>query len=532
MNFTSFRYNKNIPILLLLAVFGGICLQAGFWGKGWVMLGFMGWVCLWQAEKILKETFLKRNFLRRLLVAFLFLFVWNVVATWWVRITGALWVISVANSLVMLVPLVFWWWVRKFFAEKYEKWLFIPIWISFEFAHHHWQLTWVWLTLGNTFLYQNEWVQWYEYTGVWGGSLWILLVNVVFWEIKEAFSIKKIAFLVALLAFPITFSWILREQKLLPTQKLNVVLVQPNIDPFTEKFNDCPRFIPFAKQAQILVDLTLQKFDKNADLVVFPETALDENFDERWVRKYPTFQKIDSLQQKLNVPVLLGVSTRIFTKEKSSPTSQYAPLSNAYYEDFNTALLLQKDTMFWYKKMILVPGVETIPFPEYTIFLKDFISDIGASFFLLGVGKEISTFPTSKAQIAPIICYESMYGEFLSKFVQKGADLLCTITNDGWLGDTEWQKHHLYLGALRCIETRREMLHCSNMGASAVIDVWGKVRSEIPYNQRTSMKAIAFTYQEKTFYTHYGDFLPKIALSFVGVIFLASLVRFFQKKLK
>ncbi|WP_448530049.1 apolipoprotein N-acyltransferase [Raineya sp.] len=534
MNFTLFRYDSSqkfsVFIILLLAIAGAICLQAGFWGKNWVLLSFVGWVFWWQAEKILEATFTKKIFLWRLLGAFFFLLVWNVVATWWVRITGALWVISTANSLVMLVALIFWWWVRKFFSEKYQKWIFVPIWISFEFAHHQWQLTWVWLTLGNTFLYRNEWVQWYEYTGVWGGSLWILLMNVLFWNLKEGFSIKKIIVCAIALVVPFGFSWFLQGQKISALQKLNVVLVQPNIDPFTEKFSDCPRFIPFAKQAQILADLTLQKFDKTTDLVVFPETALDENFDERLVRKYPTFQKIDSLQKKLNVPILLGVSTRIFTKEKSSPTSQYAPLAHSYYEDFNTALLLQKDTMFWYKKMILVPGVETIPFPEYTIFLKDFISDIGASFFLLGTGKEIINFPTPKAQVAPIICYESMYGEFVSQFVKKGADLLCTITNDGWLGDTQWEQHHLYLGALRCIETRREMLHCSNMGASAIIDVWGKVRKEIPYNQRTAMKEIAFTYSKKTFYVCYGDFLPRIALGIVGILFLWILANLFRKK--
>ncbi len=149
---------------------------------------------------------------------------------------------------------------------------------------------------------------------------------------------------------------------------------------------------------------------------------------------------------------------------------------------------------------------------------------------MLGTGKEIINFPTPKAQVAPIICYESMYGEFVSQFVKKGADLLCTITNDGWLGDTQWEQHHLYLGALRCIETRREMLHCSNMGASAIIDVWGKVRKEIPYNQRTAMKEIAFTYSKKTFYVCYGDFLPRIALGIVGILFLWILANLFRKK--
>ncbi len=174
---------------------------------------------------------------------------------------------------------------------------------------------------------------------------------------------------------------------------------------------------------------------------------------------------------------------------------------------------MQKDSLAIYKKIILVPGVETIPFPEYTIFLKDFISDVGAQFFLLGVGKEQTIFKVKEARIAPIICYELMYGEFVSEFVGKGANLLCTITNDGWLGDTDWQQHHLYLGALRSIEIRRTMLHCSNMGASAVISAKGEVLKEIPYNKRT---ALAYSevklYEGQTFYTRYGNYIGRLAL--------------------
>jgi apolipoprotein N-acyltransferase len=91
--------------------------------------------------------------------------------------------------------------------------------------------------------------------------------------------------------------------------------------------------------------------------------------------------------------------------------------------------------------------------------------------------------------------------------------LLCTLTNDGWLGDTDWQQHHLYLGALRSIETRREMLHCSNMGASAVISAKGEILKEIPYNQRTALRFERVILQnEITFYTLYGDYIGRTAL--------------------
>jgi len=500
----------SLSVIALLAALG---LCVGFWAKFGVMASFLSFALMWQTEKYFQDFFSKKRISIWLFWAF-FLFAWNVMATWWVRITGALWVISTANTLVMLVPVGIWLVLRKKIASKYESLFFVFLWLSFEFLHHRWQLTWVWLTLGNLFLYQNSWVQWYEYTGVLGGSLWILLTNILifrFFQNKNIANFVSVSFAVFL---PIMISYaILWQYKPEPKGTLEVLLVQPNINPFTEKFSDTPHFIPFKEQTKILLDLSKQFITAQTDLIVFPETAFDENFDERIVPKYENIKRLDSFQKKYAVPVIFGASTRTFTATKTAPTSQYAENVHAFYEDFNAAYLKKGDTLQFYKKIILVPGVETIPFPKYTIFLKDFISDIGASFFLLGVGKEQTIFHVKNARIAPIICYESMYGEFVGEFVKKGANLLCTLTNDGWLGDTDWQQHHLYLGALRSIETRREMLHCSNMGASAVISAKGEILKEIPYNQRTALRFERVILQnEITFYTLYGDYIGRTAL--------------------
>lgn len=509
---------KNFLLILLTALCSA-CLQSmGFLTQYTAIFIFFGFALMWQAEKYF-SSFFERHKIRIWLFWSIFLFSWNVVGTWWVRITGALWVISTANTIVMLVPVGVWLWARKSVPVRYQTFLFAVVWIAFEFLHHRWQLTWVWLTLGNSFLYQNTWVQWYEYTGVLGGSLWILLGNIMAFKVIEKPKRKPLAFLALCIICPILVSYIILWQY--PKTKksdLEVLLVQPNINPFTEKFSDCPNFIPHRKQTEILLNLTERFVSPTTDLVVFPETAFDENFDERIIKRYENIKLLDSFYQSRNIPILFGASTRRFTAQKTSPTSQYAENVNAYYEDFNAAFLKQKDSLYSYKKIILVPGVETIPFPEYTIFLKDFISDIGASFFLLGVGKEQKVFSMKEARIAPIICYESMYGEFVGEFVKKGANLLCTITNDGWLGDTDWQQHHLYLGALRSIETRRTMLHCSNMGASAVISAKGEISKEIPYNQRTALHFSEVALHEQiTFYVRFGDYLGIISLLLLSI---------------
>lgn len=513
---------KNFLSLILIACISALLLTIGFWEKYAVLGSFLGFACMWQAEKHFRYFFEQRK-IRIWFFWAIFLFFWNVFATWWVRITGALWVISIANTLVMLVPISFWLWTRKRLPPIYQILFFVVLWLSFEFLHHRWQLTWIWLTLGNLFLYQNTWVQWYEYTGVLGGSLWILLGNLLVFQAFQKPTPRTFAYLSMSLLVPIIISYIILWQYQ-PEAKgsLEVVLIQPNINPFTEKFVESPNFIPHAEQTKILLDLSKKALSSRTDLLVFPETALDENFDERYIKKYENIKRLDTFYQKHQVPILFGATTQQFSAYQTSATSQFVQNINSFYEDFNVAYLMQKDSLTIYRKMILVPGVETIPFPRYTIFLKDFISNIGAQFFLLGIGKEQTIFKVKKARIAPVICYESMYGEFVGEFVQKGANLLCTITNDGWLGNTDWQQHHLYLGALRSIETRRTMLHCSNMGASGVISTKGEILKEVGYNQRTALSfAEVGLHENQTFYVRFGDYLGRLALlmSFLGMIY-------------
>jgi len=513
--------------LLGLAFLACISLSAGFvWEYGF-LASFIGFTFIWQGEKLIREHFKKPA---KVLYLFLFLtlFSWNAFATWWVHLTGALWVISVANTLVMFAPFRLWFWLKKKLAISYHYPLFIVIWIAFEYFHHNWQLTWIWLTLGNVFLYKNSWVQWYEFTGVLGGSLWILGGNVLLFNLyNKNLKINTLKLIVGIFYFviPTLFSLFLYKRPLpAASQEMEVLLVQPNINPFTEKFPVGSKFIPIEKQTQILLELTKKHIKPTTDLVVFPETAIDESFSESIMQKYPNFQRMDTFAKKQGKDVLFGISTRAFYKTQQSPTSTFAKSVNSFYEDFNVAVFMQKDTFELYRKMVLVPGVETIPFPEYTVFLKGFISSIGAQFFLLGTGKEQKVFKTAKARIAPVICYESMYGEFTAGFVANGANLLCTITNDGWLGNTPWQEHHLYLGALRSIETRKSMIHCSNMGISGIISPKGDVLKTVPYNSRTALLAQAKIYEGKTFYVRFGDYLGKLACLIVLGLIVYTLV--------
>src|SRR5687768_7577445 len=110
---------------------------------------------------------------------------WNIATTWWVwnaSPAGAMGAF-IANSLIMCVP-----WLLFYFTKKqFGRWIgygsLIVFWLTFEYIHHNWDLSWPWLTLGNAFATHPEWVQWYEFSGSTGGSLWVLLTNVIAYAI-------------------------------------------------------------------------------------------------------------------------------------------------------------------------------------------------------------------------------------------------------------------------------------------------------------------------------------------------------------
>src|SRR6056297_4205974 len=123
--------------------------------------------------------------------SFLAFFIWNGITTWWIAyatLVGAIMAV-VANSFLMSLV----WWLahaaRRRFKSNLGYLALVVFWISFEFFHFHWDIEWPWLTLGNGFANNIKMVQWYEYTGALGGSLWILTMNVLFFNILQ--NLKK-----------------------------------------------------------------------------------------------------------------------------------------------------------------------------------------------------------------------------------------------------------------------------------------------------------------------------------------------------
>src|SRR5690606_3743932 len=128
-------------------------------------------------------------------------------------------------------------------------------------------------------------------------------------------------------------------------------------------------------------------------------------------------------------------------------------------------------------------------------------------------------------KIAPIICYESVYGEYVTGYVKNGADFLAIITNDAWWDETQGHKQHLSLARLRAIETRRAIARSANTGISAFINQKGEITSQTKYNQKTALLGNVTLNQKQTLYVLWGDYIAKISVLITGVLLVMLLFR-------
>ena len=463
------------------------------------------------------------------------MFIWNVSTTWWIWNASAPGAVSafLANSLLMCLPWLGFKIAKKWLGELPGYIALIAFWMCFEYIHlQDWGLSWPWLTLGNAFAIHPEWIQWYEYTGTSGGSLWILVVNIfLFRHIKNNFNregTKRYKNLVAgilILIAPVAFSLLgftpTSSSKLLPATKSNIVVVQPNIDPY-EKIAAGT----FEAQLQKLIAISEKEIDNNTTLVVWPETALymGNGIDEQNMRENFFLNPLWSfLKRHPNTSLLTGVeSFRIFdTKTKYS-----REFAGQYFEAYNGAVLLDSNgASSFYHKSMLVPGVETLPW--FLRFIDKWFEKFGGTTAGYAKQNERAVLTEKNGyKIAPSICYESIYGEFMSKYVRNGANLVCIVTNDGWWKKTPGHKQHMNYARLRAIETRTWVARSANTGISCFIDPYGNVYNPQPYNTTAAIKlSIPVNAASKTFFVRYGDILSRVmaGLSILLLVYTISL---------
>lgn len=474
-------------------------------------------------------------------LTYLAFFIWNVVTTGWLYHAKnpdgnnsllAVAIPVIVNSLLMSLVFQLYYWYKKVRGTYFGLVFFVAIWLSFERFHLNWEFTWPWLNLGNAFSEYPQLIQWYDTIGATGGSFWILLINVfAFYTLRiwQAGRIRKdlvknISILTTIIVLPLLISiYKYNSYQEKPVGEVTTLLLQPKLDPYTEKYSK--------DSLQILgelLNLAEENSKTKVDFFIAPETAFPGNgsLSENGFNKSTSIAIAKEFLGKHPQSIFLtGASTHKFLFDEAD-TEDYSTKiqEGVWVNSYNSALqIIPNQEVEVYHKAKLVPGVEIFPYIRYLKpILGDAMLDFGGANSSLGIDKERKVFSNTfnKAKMAPIICYESIYGEYVTDYVKNGANLLAIMTNDSWWDNTEGHKQLLSYARLRAIETRREIVRAANSGISAHINARGDVLEDTFYDDRTALLVKANLLEEKSIYTKIGDLISRIAIFVLGFLII------------
>ena len=478
---------------------------------------------------------------------------WNAITTFWVcnaTVGGGIFAV-LANSLQMSTIFGLFRLSKKKFTGTLPYIFLMVTWIAWERFYFDAEISWPWLVLGNSFARTTWAIQWYEFTGSLGGSLWIWLSNLgIFgllvslsdgswstWNMK-AKSAAVIGMAALLIAPPAISGVIGKEYKdsMHAEEMLDVLIVQPNIDPYN-KFQALTQDQQNAiLEGMITKELEYRKSDSTAAplLVLTPETFTSDIIVGQYERSR-TWRRFTSLLESYpNVNMLFGASAYDYINSQEAPSYTARDLGQGLWvESHNSALMIDgsRRTEIFHKSKLVV-AVEHTPYPRFFCPIDNMLGGVMGrcvgqdEITLLNVkdteGKQIP--------IGCAVCYESVYGEYYTDYIRKGARAMTIITNDAWWGDTPGYRQHLSYASLRAIETRRAIARCANTGISAIISPAGEIMQPTPWWEQAVIKGQIPLRDDITFFVSHGDITGRVCSFIHWLLLLALIVRFITRR--
>ena len=376
------------------------------------------------------------------------------------------------------------------------------LWTAVEYVLSLGELGFPWLLLGHSQAANAALIQYAEYTGAYGVSFCVVLVNALAylaaagpWERRRRLTFAAAA--VAALGVPWLWGRAVLARAETPPGGTAVGVVQSNLG--VEKWR--PGGLQRAFQA--LEDLSRRAAAEGAGLLIWPETALpcrlgwDPHCRER----------VQDLADELDAAVFTGAPD-------ADPDTG---------EPYNAAFLVQpgEQALQSYAKMHLVPFGERTPFRDRIPFLRridwsTLTGDLGPAEF--APGTERTLFVYEGGRFGTLICFESVFPDLVRGNVSgsegsAGADFLVIITNDSWFGATAGPYQHARIAALRAVENRIPIARCATSGISLFIDAFGRTSGTTPLYEEAVRVASVAPRRGDTAYTRHGDVFARTALA-------------------
>ncbi|MGD9662574.1 MAG: apolipoprotein N-acyltransferase [Porticoccaceae bacterium] len=268
-----------------------------------------------------------------------------------------------------------------------------------------------------------------------------------------------------------------------PAKSLSVAMVQPALTP-SEKWNE-----------DILYDILVQLRDQSAgywgkDLLIWPESAIPTTPED----VQPFIDYLGELAKESNTTLVTGIP---LLKEQR------------YY---NSVILIGADQGA-YSKRHLVPFGEYIPLEGLLRGIIKFFDRPMSSFY---PGEAAQPLLNAKnTPIATAICYEIVFQDMVAASAND-AEMILTLSNDVWFGDSIAPHQHLQMARLRAIENRKPVVRVTNDGISAIIDEQGNISAQMPQFVATTLAAEVTPYTGTTPFNRFRSWPIVIFCLLVG----------------
>jgi apolipoprotein N-acyltransferase len=455
----------------------------------------------------------------------------------------------IAHPLFYFLPFGAYYWVKKSLGPRAALWAFPFLWLAYEYSHTLTEWSFPWLTLGNTQTFDLARMQIASVTGVWGLSFWIVVLNVLAFFLYSALASDPrilggrrawavAASLVIVFILPRVYGEYVLGQPAATappdtSRTFRVGIVQSNVDPWDKWSKLGSGYETIRLYLTMTGDLVRDAGNRKPDLVLWPETAIP----------YYALTNRNALLQNdlkraidgLGVSVLTGLPQAVFYADSSNapPTAKRDRITGERYDSFNAAALFQPGVteIPWYGKMKMVPFAERVPYADWFAFADFLRWNVGIGGWQIGRDTVVFVHHATGARFSTVICYESVYPDYVAAFVRKGAEFLTIITIDSWWGRMSGAFQHQQFALLRAVENRRWIARCAVGGISCFIDPYGRAYEKTELFTAARIVGDIGRSTELSCYSRYGDWLPAIAVILSGMFLAAGLgKRFLQKK--
>lgn len=362
-------------------------------------------------------------------------------------------------------------------------------WVAAEYTRGHLFGGFPWIPLGNTMVTLLPIAQIASLVGVFGLSALVAVINAGFAATALATGRTRVTALAGTILLIASASvWggqRMAENRLTQGVPVRVGLIQGNIAQ-VDKWNPARAGMIMERYEQ----LTRQATANGAQFVLWPESATPFFFQDD-----PGGHAIRSMVRELRVPLLLG-SDEV---ERGPPPDRY----------YNAAFMLDPagTTAAVYRKMHLVPFGEYVPFQWALFFVAPLVEAVAA----FTPGERVTMLPVREHMVSTAICYEVTYPSQAREAVRQGSELLTTITNDAWYGESSAAYQHFEMAAMRAIEQGRYLVRAANTGVSGIIDPYGRVLIRTRLFETAAVVGEARFVQERTPYARIGDLVALVA---------------------